>query len=127
MGSGVEGTGKIGPSPMFDKILSVIDFRATAPLPAQQPAGATQSIPLRRLWWAAIVLLGLSASAVTWTIFQLRDDAIRAAISESGSIATVLAGQLSRSLQSIDSVLLDVKHSAELDDFGASAGFPADF
>jgi diguanylate cyclase (GGDEF)-like protein len=112
---------------MFDKIRSVFDLRVTAPSPAQPPAGAAQSIPLRRLWWAAIVLLGLSASAVTWTIFQLRDDAIRAAISESGSIATVLAGQLSRSLQSIDSVLLEVKHSAEKGNFGASAEFPAEF
>ena len=66
-------------------------------------------IPLRRLWWAAILLLGVSASAVGWTIWQLRTDAIRAAISESGNIATVLAGQLSRSLQSIDSVLIEVK------------------
>jgi diguanylate cyclase (GGDEF)-like protein len=68
-----------------------------------------RSIPLRRLWWAAILLFGLSAGAVGWTIWQLRDDAIRAAISDSGNIAAILAGQLSRSLQSIDAVLLEVK------------------
>src|ERR1700687_2649353 len=65
--------------------------------------------PLGRLWGAAILLLGISASAVGWTIWQLRNDAIRAAISDSGNIAAVLAGQLSRSLQSIDAVLLDLK------------------
>src|SRR5215467_16056378 len=72
-----------------------------------------QSIPLRRLWWAAFVLLGISVTAVGWTIWQLRTDAIRAAISESGNIATVLAGQLSRSVQGIDSVLLEVKRATK--------------
>jgi len=106
----------------------VFNVRAAAPSPVEPHApGAAQSVPLRRLWWAAIVLLGLSATAVTWTIFQLRNDAIRAAISESGSIATVLAGQLSRSLQSIDSVLLNVKRSAEQAGLGASAGFSTEF
>ena len=51
-----------------------------------------------------------------WTIYQLRVDAITAAISESGSIATVLAGQLSRSLDSIDNVLTDVKRRIEQSD-----------
>jgi diguanylate cyclase (GGDEF)-like protein len=70
---------------------------------------ATKTIPLGRLWWAAILLLGLSAGAVGWTVWQLRTDAIRAAISDSGNIAAVLAGQLSRSLESIDDVLLEIK------------------
>jgi diguanylate cyclase (GGDEF)-like protein/PAS domain S-box-containing protein len=68
-------------------------------------------ISLRRLWWAAIFLLGISASAVGWTIWQLRTDAINAAISDSGNIAAILAGQLSRSLHSIDAVLLEVRKS----------------
>ena len=88
---------------------------------------AAPSIPLRRLWWAAVVLLGISASAVMWTIYQLRVDAITAAISESGSIATVLAGQLSRSLQSIDGVLLDVKKRIEQDNLATTSGFRAGF
>ena len=66
---------------------------------------------LGRLWWAAIVLLGISVGAVGWTIWQLRNDAIRTAVSETGNIAAVLGGQLSRSLQAIDAVLLDVKRS----------------
>jgi diguanylate cyclase (GGDEF)-like protein len=71
----------------------------------------TLAIELRRLWWAAILLLGVSAGAVGWTVWQLRDDAIRAAIADSGHIATLLAGQLSRSLESIDGVLLELRAS----------------
>jgi diguanylate cyclase (GGDEF)-like protein len=79
--------------------------------PASGPANSAVAriIPLGRLWWAAILLLGLSAGAVGWTVWQLRNDAIRAAIADSGNIAAVLAGQLSRSLQSIDSVLQEIK------------------
>ncbi len=77
-------------------------------------AGADFKImSLRRLWWAAILLLGVSAGAVGWTIYQLRNDAIDAAVTESGNIATILAGQLSRSLQAIDAVLVDIKRSTK--------------
>ena len=31
------------------------------------------TIPLGRLWWAAILLLGISAGAVGWTVWQLRN------------------------------------------------------
>ena len=96
----------------------VDSIRVTSSLPApaaltSQPGASVfgRSIPLRRLWWAAILLLGLSVGAVGWTIWQLRNDAIRSAISDSGNIAAVLAGQLSRSLQLIDAVLLEVKKS----------------
>jgi diguanylate cyclase (GGDEF)-like protein/PAS domain S-box-containing protein len=112
---------------MFGKVRNALSFRSDAPLSSGKLVGVPQSISLRRLWWAVIVLLGLSASALAWTIYQLRDDAIRAAVSESGSIATVLAGQLSRSLQAIDSVLLEIKGTAEEADSGASGGFPPEF
>lgn len=82
-----------------------------------------RTIPLRRLWWAAIFLLGLSASAVVWTIGQLRADAISAAVSETGNIASVLAVQLSRSLKSIDTVLLEIKQSVERHDIDSPADF----
>src|SRR5215467_14138796 len=71
------------------------------------------SVPLRQLWWAALVLLGVSASAVGWTIWELRSDAIRAAIAESGNIAAVLASQLSRSINGVDSVLLETKRASK--------------
>ena len=84
---------------------------AAAPASASTTGAPARAIRLRRLWWAAILLLGISAGAVGGTIWQLRNDAIRAAISDSGNIATVLAGQLSRSLESIDAVLLELKTS----------------
>jgi diguanylate cyclase (GGDEF)-like protein len=77
---------------------------------AQTPVDALQeAIPLRRLWWAAIVLLGLSVGAFGFTIWQLRNDAIKAAITDTGNIAAILAGQFSRSLNSIDAVLLEMR------------------
>jgi diguanylate cyclase (GGDEF)-like protein len=82
---------------------------AATPVSGPASCAVAKTIPLGRLWWAAILLLGISAGAVGWTIWQLRNDAIRSAISESGNIAAVLAGQLSRSLQSIDTVLQDLK------------------
>jgi diguanylate cyclase (GGDEF)-like protein len=99
---------------MFGKVLSILTVRANA-APASGPAAVsvTQTIPLRRLRQAAILLLGLSATAVGWTIWQLRTDAVRAAIADSGNIATVLAGQLGRSVQAIDAVLLDIKRSTQ--------------
>jgi len=74
-----------------------------------------------------MLLLGLSASAVVWTVWQLRNDAIRAAIAESGNIATLLANQLSRSLQAIDSTLLEIKRSAEDQDIDSPSSIKATF
>src|SRR5579862_5453945 len=95
--------------------------------PASRPAGGAvaRTIPLGRLWWAAILLLGLSAGAVGWTVWQLRNDAIRAAIADSGNIAAVLAGQLSRSLQSIDNVLQEIKDPSKDPDIDRSLDFGA--
>src|SRR5215475_13146545 len=105
------------------------DRCGSAVLPPEPAAGDIMQsfFPLRRLWWAAFVLLGISATAVGWTILQLRADAIRDAISESGNIATVLAGQLSRSVQSIDSVLLEVKRATKDLDIDTPHGFRASF
>jgi diguanylate cyclase (GGDEF)-like protein len=86
-------------------------------------AGGRRIPSLRRLWWAAIVLLGVSAGAVGFTIWQLRNDAIGAAVAEAGNIATLLAGQLSRSIQSIDAVLMEVKRSTKGADLETASGF----
>jgi diguanylate cyclase (GGDEF)-like protein len=118
----------MGPETM---IASVRDFFARRHAAAQAPMTAigvvTQAVPLRRLWWAAIVLLGLSATAVIWTIWQLRNDAIRAAIADSGNIASVLANQLSSSVQSIDTVLLEIKKTVQERDVGTPAGIRTAF
>src|SRR5215475_7389327 len=95
------------------------------PVPVLQSSarGGGRILSLRRLWWAAIVLLGVSAGAVGFTIWQLRNDAIGAAVAEAGNIATLLAGQLSRSIQSIDAVLLEVKRSTKGADLETASGF----
>src|SRR5215467_11566057 len=115
-----------GPVPMSDNVRPA--RRGSHPLPLGWAFSATpQSMPLRRLWWAAFVLLGISLSAVGWTVWQLRNDAIHAAITESGNIATVLAGQMSRSVQGVDAVLLDVKRATKDLDIDTPHGFRAAF
>src|ERR1700675_653456 len=114
----------MGPIPMFGNLRRLFarhDDAATVSGPAA--AAVIQTIPLRRLWWAAILLLGVSASAVVWAIWQLRADAISAAVSETGNIASVLAVQMSRSLKSIDTVLLEIKQSVERHDINSPADF----
>ncbi len=111
---------------MFGKARIKAGLLGVAALVSRLASGAVaKTIPLGRLWWAAILLLGISASAVGWTIWQLRNDAIRAAISDSGNIAAVLAGQLSRSLQSIDAVLLELKDPSKDLDIDRSFDFRA--
>jgi diguanylate cyclase (GGDEF)-like protein len=113
---------------MFDNVRRMLAREERAGAASGAAAGvAAQAVPLRRLWWAAVVLLGLSASAVVWTIWQLRADAIGAAISESGNIAEVLANQLSRSLQGIDIALLEIKQSAEDSDIASPQSLDAAF
>jgi len=126
MREGVEGPALIGPNPMFGRLRRFFARHDGAAAMSGPAAGAVvQAIALRRLWWAAILLLGVSASAVVWTIWQLRADAIGAAVSETGNIASVLAVQLSRSLKSIDTVLLEIKQSAESHDIDSPADFQA--
>jgi diguanylate cyclase (GGDEF)-like protein len=95
-------------------------WRPTPPSKSGAPA-VSHSMRPWRLRWAAIVLLTLAATSVGWTIWQLRADAIRATVSETGNIATVLADQLSRSLQAIDAVLLEVKKSTKGQDIDPRA------
>src|SRR5262245_54955310 len=94
--------------------------RAVPALRSTTSAGA-KILSLRRLWWAAIGLLGVSGGAVSWTIWQLRNDAIDTAVTEAGNIATLLAGQLARSVQSIDVVLLELKRAAKDSDLETSS------
>jgi diguanylate cyclase (GGDEF)-like protein len=111
---------------MFGKARIKAGLRCVATLASRLAGGAVvKAIPPGRLWWAATLLLGISAGAVGWTIWQLRNDAIRAAISDSGNIAAVLAGQLARSLQSIDAVLLEVKDSSRDSDSDRAFDFRA--
>src|ERR1700730_8208670 len=108
---------------MFGKARIKLGLCGVAALASRLASGAVaKAVPLGRRWWAAILLLGISAGAVGWTIWQLRNDAIRAAISDSGNIAALLAGQLSRSVQSIDTVLLALEAPSKDLEIGRSPG-----
>jgi len=58
---------------------------------------------------AAFLLLVIAAGSLAWAVWQLRVDARRDAFEETGNLAVVLAGQLSRFLQTIDVVLAEVR------------------
>jgi hypothetical protein len=69
---------------MFDKVRAEPGLPRVVALEAGAATGVVaRSIRLRWLWWAAFLLLGLSTGAVGWTIWELRADAVRAAISNS--------------------------------------------
>ena len=82
---------------------------------------------LRRLWAGAILLLGISGTAVGWTIWELRRDAINDAIADSGNIANMLASQLSRSIHAIDATLLEIIRSNKTQDLDTPLGVRATF
>ena len=63
----------------------------------------------RRLITVAVGLIGLSVLAIGLTIWGLRADAIRDADTDTGNIAVVLSEQMSRSIQSVDIVLSDIR------------------
>jgi diguanylate cyclase (GGDEF)-like protein len=62
----------------------------------------------RRLVVAAIALIALATLAIGLTVWGLRSDATRDALDDASNIATVLAEQTTRSVQSIDVVLTDL-------------------
>ena len=61
------------------------------------------------LSFAAILLLVLAVGSLAWAILQLRADARREAFEETGNLAVVLSGQLSRFLQTIDIGLVETR------------------
>jgi diguanylate cyclase (GGDEF)-like protein/PAS domain S-box-containing protein len=66
-------------------------------------------LTFRRLIAVAIGLIGLSLLAIGLTIWGLRADAIRDADTDTGNIAVALSEQMSRSIQSVDIVLSDIR------------------
>jgi hypothetical protein len=107
---------------MFGNIQTIFASPCGSVPASKETPTVSHSIPLRRLWWAAILLLSLAATSVGWTVWQLRNEAIRAAVSETGNIAIVLAGQISRSIQAIDTVLEEIKKSANGKEIAFSTG-----
>jgi diguanylate cyclase (GGDEF)-like protein len=71
------------------------------------------STSLRQLICAALLLLGLAFSFVVVAIWQLRVDEFSDSYAETSNLGSVLAGQLSRFLETIDVVLTDTRSSVE--------------
>jgi hypothetical protein len=63
----------------------------------------------RRLIAITVGLIAVSVLAIGLTIWGLRADAIRDAGTDTGNIAVVLSEQMSRSIQSVDIVLGDIR------------------
>jgi signal transduction histidine kinase len=80
---------------------------------------------------AAVLLLVIAAGSLGWAVWQLRVDARRDAFEETGNLALVLAGQLSRFLQTIDVVLAETRDdllhldSDDIDAWRRSVASPA--
>jgi diguanylate cyclase (GGDEF)-like protein len=92
----------------------IIAYSGLSSMSVAPPTGASYRVRRQRgYYFASVLLLALSVGAVAWTIWQLRADAVRAAISDTGNIASVLSGQLARSLDSIDTVLSEIKKSVK--------------
>jgi len=73
------------------------------------PSAAKRASSIGTLSAAAILLLVIAAGSMGWAVWQLRIDARSDAFEETGNLATVLAGQLSRFLQTIDVVLSETR------------------
>jgi signal transduction histidine kinase/ActR/RegA family two-component response regulator len=79
------------------------------------PLAASRARSIGKLSVAAILLLVIAAGSLAWAVWQLRVDARRDAFEETGNLAIVLAGQLSRFLQTIDVVIAEMRD--DLDGF----------
>src|SRR5436190_22614896 len=73
------------------------------------PTASKRRNSIGALTAAAFVLLVIAAGSLGWAVWQLRADARRDAFEETGNLAVVLAGQLSRFLQTIDVVVAEVR------------------
>jgi len=82
-------------------------------------AGAHGASSFGALAFFAMLLLLVAAGSLAWAIWQLNADARRDAYEETGNLATVLSGQLSRFLQAIDLILAETRD--DLDGFDSAA------
>lgn len=69
----------------------------------------THHATFRSLILIAASLVALSALAIGYTIWSLRDDAIRDASQDAQNIAIVLGEQMARSIQTVDIVISDMR------------------
>ena len=81
----------------------------TALRKSHAPSTSKRKNSIGALSAAAVLLLVIAAGSLAWAVWQLRVDARRDAFEETGNLALVLAGQLSRFLQTIDVVLAETR------------------
>ncbi|HWM48863.1 MAG TPA: EAL domain-containing protein [Xanthobacteraceae bacterium] len=90
-----------------------------------------RNLTFRSLICVAASVLALSVVAIAFTIWALRVDAADNAMRDTGNMATVLAEQTARTVQSVDIVLTDLRERllalgpADADDFRRQAGHKA--
>jgi diguanylate cyclase (GGDEF)-like protein len=77
---------------------------------------------IRSLICTAIGLIGLAVAAIGATLWSLRNDAVDLAVADTANIATVLAEQTARSVQSIDLVLTETTERIASFDTTTQAG-----
>jgi len=70
-------------------------------------------LSFRTLFAIALILIVVSVSAIGFTVWNQRADAIEDAYTDTGNIAVVLSEQLNRSIQSIDIVMTEVRERLE--------------
>src|SRR5258705_12450876 len=73
------------------------------------PSASSRKSSIGALSAAAILLLVIAAGSLGWAVWQLRADARRDAFEETGNLALVLAGELSRFFQTIRVVLAETR------------------
>ena len=76
---------------------------------------------VRAIAVAAILIFAVAASAVGVTILRLRTTIIDEGVKDTANIATVIAGQIDRSIQSIDLVLTELLDRISGLDIGSPA------
>jgi diguanylate cyclase (GGDEF)-like protein/PAS domain S-box-containing protein len=79
-------------------------------------------VAIRSLICTAIGLIGLAVAAIGATVWSLRNDATDLAVADTENIATVLAEQTARSVQSIDLVLTETTERIASFDTTTQAG-----
>src|SRR5437660_12411602 len=76
---------------------------------SSSPSASERKSSIGAMSAAAGLLLVIAAGSLGWAVWQLRADARSDAFEETGNLALVLAGQLSRFLQTIDVVLAETR------------------
>src|SRR5580704_4921396 len=73
----------------------------------------SRRLNFQMLFCIAVMLIAVSVSAIGFTVWQQRADAIEDAYTDTDNIAILLSEQLNHSIQSIDIIMTDVRERLE--------------